>query len=289
MTKDIEGMINSYNTYLCFQARQCDLPLEKQPTPHCPCQIVASDLLDLDGGQFIVMYSKMCFVWKMPSAGATSAAIISQMRGNICWTWSTRHTEKWQWTPICRCCTYWVHRRVGISTYIHQVLITQLQMDLQYQWWRSSRLLLQKLSTEAKTLNSHYWHFAAHWKTLTYNHQHNCCICGSWKTRLPTQPFHTDPKADEHHQYLQDKADHAKMTHDQNAHTLLPPLAGQTVSILGTSRGIWIPGTVMHWLWHRSYLVYTTAGAVYHQTQKHPWHRVVTKTWPWAYLSDRHP
>ena len=25
------------------------------------------------------MYSKMCFVWKMPSAGATSAAIISMM------------------------------------------------------------------------------------------------------------------------------------------------------------------------------------------------------------------
>ena len=63
--------------------RQCDLPLEKQPTPNCPWQIVASDLLDYDGGQYMVMcdmYSKMCFVWEMLSAGATSAAIISQIR-----------------------------------------------------------------------------------------------------------------------------------------------------------------------------------------------------------------
>ena len=66
-----------------FQARQCDLPLEKQPTSNGLWQIVASDLFDFHGGQYIVMadmYSKMCFVWKMPSAGATSAAIISNMK-----------------------------------------------------------------------------------------------------------------------------------------------------------------------------------------------------------------
>ena len=44
---------------------------------------MASDLFDFDGGQYMVvvnMYSKMCFVWKMPSAGATSAVIISKMK-----------------------------------------------------------------------------------------------------------------------------------------------------------------------------------------------------------------
>ena len=50
MTKDIEQMINNCNTCQHFQARQCDLPLEKQPTPSCPWQIVASDLFDFDGG-----------------------------------------------------------------------------------------------------------------------------------------------------------------------------------------------------------------------------------------------
>ena len=87
MTKDIEQMINSCNTCQCFQTRQFDLPLEKQPTPDCPWQIVASDLFDCDGGQYIVMndmYSKMCFVQKMPSSGAKSAAIISKVKGNIC-------------------------------------------------------------------------------------------------------------------------------------------------------------------------------------------------------------
>ena len=63
--------------------RQCDLPLEKQPTPDCLLQIVASDLSDCDGGQYIVMadvYSKVSFVQKMPSAGATPAAMISKMK-----------------------------------------------------------------------------------------------------------------------------------------------------------------------------------------------------------------
>ena len=68
---------------------------------------------------------------------------------------------------------------------------------------------------------------------------------------------------DEHDEHLEDKADHAKMSHDQNVHTILPLFAGQTISILDTSRGIWIPGTVMHQLQHGSYLVCTTAGAVY--------------------------
>ena len=67
------------------------------------------------------------------------------------------------------------------------------------------------------------------------------------------------------------------MTHDWNVCTLLPLFAGQTVSILNASRGICIPGTVMHWLQHRSYLVCTTAGAVYHHTWKHLWDRVLTK------------
>ena len=47
------------------------------------------------------------------------------------------------------------------------------------------------------------------------------------KTRLPTQPCSTDPHADEHHEHLENKADHAKMIHAWNAHTLLLLFAGQ--------------------------------------------------------------
>ena len=37
---------------------------------------------------------------------------------------------------------------------------------------------------------------------------------GKLKTRLPTQPSNTDPQAYEYHEHLDDKADHAKITHD---------------------------------------------------------------------------
>ena len=49
------------------------------------------------------------------------------------------------------------------------------------------------------------------------------------------------------------------------------------MSILDPSRGIWIPGTLVRKLRHNSYLVKTTAGAVYHCTRKHLWERQVTK------------
>ena len=65
ITKDIEQIINSCNTWQCFQVRQCDLPQEKQPTTDCPWQIMASDLFAFSGGQYMVManmYSKISFV-----------------------------------------------------------------------------------------------------------------------------------------------------------------------------------------------------------------------------------
>ena len=34
------------------------------------------------------------------------------------------------------------------------------------------------------------------------------------KTRLSTQPYNTEPQADEHHEHLEDKEDCAMMTHD---------------------------------------------------------------------------
>ena len=44
---------------------------------------MASDLFDFNVEPYIVMadmYSKMCFVWKMSSAGVTSAAIFSMLK-----------------------------------------------------------------------------------------------------------------------------------------------------------------------------------------------------------------
>ena len=76
-------MINSGNTCQCFQTRQCDLPLEKQPTSNCSWQIMASDLFDFNGGQYIVMADmnpKNCFLQKMPSVGATWADVISKVK-----------------------------------------------------------------------------------------------------------------------------------------------------------------------------------------------------------------
>ena len=76
-------MIASCNICQNFQVRQHDLPLEKQPTPDHPWQIRASGLFGFDGKQYMIvtnMYPKLCFVQKIPSAGATSAAIVSKMK-----------------------------------------------------------------------------------------------------------------------------------------------------------------------------------------------------------------
>ena len=50
MTKDIEWMFNTCNTCQYSWVRQCDLLLQKQPTPDCPWQIMASDFFILMEG-----------------------------------------------------------------------------------------------------------------------------------------------------------------------------------------------------------------------------------------------
>ena len=97
---------------------------------------------------------------------------------------------------------------------------------------------------------------------------------------MPIQPGNTDPYTDDIQERLDEKADHAKDNHDHQAHTLLPLFARQRVSILDPSRGIWIPGTIWHRLCHRSYLVHTTAGAVYWHTHKHLCERQVNQPNP---------
>ena len=52
------------------------------------------------------------------------------------------------------------------------------------------------------------------------------------------------------------------------------------MSILDPSRGIWIPRTIWHRLCHKSYLVHTTAGAVYWHTCKHLCERQVNQPNP---------
>ena len=54
---------------------------------------------------------------------------------------------------------------------------------------------------------------------------------------------------------------------DNCTHILPPHIAGQTISMLGKQRNIWIPGTIHCKLQHKSYLVKTTDGSLYHHTQ----------------------
>ena len=97
---------------------------------------------------------------------------------------------------------------------------------------------------------------------------------------MPTQPGNTDPYMDDIQERLDEKADHAKDNHDHRAHTHLPLFARQRVSILDPSRGIWISGMIWCRLCHKSYLVHTTAGAVYWHTCKHLHERQVNQPDP---------
>ena len=97
---------------------------------------MASDPFDFDGRQYIVMadmYSKMCFVCKMFSAGATSAAVISKMKEIF---------AEYGVPDILRCDNVPQYPNAAFTEFVeewdfntlHQVIITHLQMDLQNQW-----------------------------------------------------------------------------------------------------------------------------------------------------------
>ena len=159
------------------------------------------------------MYSKMCFVHKMPSAGVTSAAIISQMKeifaehvvpdilrsdngpqyASAAFTvfvkeWEFKHATPSPHYPASN----------GIAESMVKIIKTAFT-NATYSGEDSQLTLLALHRTQVDPHLLSPVHMLYQEKL---------------KTRLPTQPSNTDPEADEHHEHLGDKADCAKMTHD---------------------------------------------------------------------------
>ena len=175
---------------------------------------MASDPFDFKGGQYIVMadmYSKMCFVQKMPSTGATSAAIIIQMKEifaehgvpdmlrndngpQYASAAFTEFIEEWGFQHTTSSPNYPTSNGFAESV----VKIIKTAFTKAKDSGKDPQLTL--LALHSTPVDSHLpLQLLYQWKL---------------KTRLPTQPSNTNPQADEHHEHLEDKADHAKMTHD---------------------------------------------------------------------------
>ena len=216
MTKDIEKMISTCTMCQRFQAKQCTLPLERQPTPDCTWQILVSDLLDFDGAQYMViadMYSKMFFVRKMSSGGATSAAIISKMKelfaehgvpdilrsdngpqyANAAFTefaaeWGFQHKTLSPHHPASN----------GFAESMVKIVKTAFT-KAKYSGEDPQLALLALCSTPVDP------HLPSPAQMLF-----QCKL----KTRLPMQPGNSDPYTDDIQERLDEKANHAKDKHD---------------------------------------------------------------------------
>ena len=279
MTKDIEKMITSCTTHQRFQAKQCDTPLEKHPRPDHPWSVVASDLFDFDRGQYMVkadMYSKMFFVQKMPSSGATTAAVVSKMKEifakhGIPDVLRSDNGPQYASAAFQEFTRNWEFKHITSSAHhpasngFAESMVKIVKTALSKAKYSDNDPQLALLALHSTPVDAH----------LTSPAQ-ILFLC-KLKTRLPTQPGNTDPCAEEHQGWLDEKADQAKANHDCRARIQLPLFTGQTISILDPSRNIWIPGTVMRKLHHQSYIVKTTAGAVYRCTRKHLHEKQVCK------------
>ena len=204
MTMDIERNINSCKACQCFQVRQCDLPLEKQPTPHHQWEIVASDLFEFNGEKYIVMadmYSKMCFMLKMSSAGVISTAVISKMKeifaengvpdilrsDNGPQYTSAAFTE---FTEECR----FQHTTSSSHYPASNGFAESMVKIIKTVFTKGKDPQLALLALCSTTVDSHLPSPAQ----LLYQRK--------LKPRLPTQPSNTDPQADKHHDHPEDKA-----------------------------------------------------------------------------------
>ena len=215
MTKDIEQMINNCNTCQCFQATQYDLPLGKQPTPNCLWQIVVFDLFDFDRGQHMVvtnMYSKMCFVWKNAFCWGNISSyyqkdeeifaehgvpdILRSDNGpqyasaafiEFAEEWGFQHTTSSPHYP-------------GLNGFAES-MVKIIKTGFTKAKYSGKDPQLTLLALHSTLVDSHLPSPAQllfQWKL---------------KTRLLTQPSNADPHADECHDHLENKSDHAKMTH----------------------------------------------------------------------------
>ena len=216
MTKDIEKMITSCTTCQRFQAKQCDTPLEKHPRPDHPWSVVASDLFDFDGGQYMVMadmYSKMFFVQKMPPSGATTAAVVSKMKEifaehgipdvlrsdngpQYASAAFQEFTRNWEFQHI----TLSPHHPASNGFAESMVKIVKAALTkAKYSGDDPQLALLALCSTPVDA-------YLPSPAQMLFQHK--------LKTRLPTQPGNTDPCAEEHQGRLDEKADQAKANHD---------------------------------------------------------------------------
>ena len=155
------------------------------------------------------MYSKMIFVWKMPSAGITSAAIVSKMKEifaehgvpNILRSDSglqyasatfTKFTEEWRFqyttsSPPCPASN-------GFAESMVKIIMTAFTKAM----YSGKDPQLALLALHSTPVDSHLQSPVQ----LLYQ--------GKLKMRLPTQPYNTDLCANEHHEHLEGKADHAR-------------------------------------------------------------------------------
>ena len=217
MTKDIEKMISTCTTCQRFQAKQCILPLERQPTPDHPWHTMASDLFDFDRVQYMViadMYSKMCFVRKIPSSGATAPAVISKMRGlftehGVLDVLRSNNGPQYVSAVFTEFAAEWVFQHKASSPHhpalngFAESMVKIVKTAFTKAKYSGENPQLAMLALCSTPVDSHLPSLAQ----MLFQ----CKL----KIRLPMQQGNTDPNADDIQQRLDEKADCAKDNHDQ--------------------------------------------------------------------------
>ena len=209
-------MITSCTTCKRLQAKQCNTPLEKHPRPDCPWSVVASDLFDFDGRQYMVMadmYSKMFFMQKMPSSGATTAAVVSKMKEifakhGIPDVLRSDNGPQYASAPFQEFTRNWEFQHITLSPHhpalngFAESMVKIVKTALTKAKYSGNDPQLALLALCSTPVDAHLPSPAQ----ILYQHK--------LKTRLPTQPGNTDPCAEEHQGRLNEKADQAKANHD---------------------------------------------------------------------------
>ena len=263
INKAIEEVVHQCETCTWFQTQNAAAPLTPAPTPSCPWQMCATDILILE--ELTTSYAVTSTQrWSSSDIFQSEQHCQSHLtaQGNVLRAWNPEvlHSDnglQYMSAQFADFCTSWGIIHETLSPHYLQLngfaeaCVKSVKHALQCAKYSSANLQLALLALWATPINAKLPSPAK----LLYQ----CWL----RTTIPAKICNTDPVALEVRELIATCSDTLKSQADKHCKSLAPLDTGQSVAMYDTLHKIWIPTTVVCVLPKESYQVCTSDGTVY--------------------------
>ena len=271
INKAIKEVVCQCEACTKFQSQNAAAPHTPTPTPSHPWQMCATDIFTLEGIDHLVVgdfYSKMIFVWCLPTGQSNANKVISLLKEmfsehGIPEVLCSDNSPKYASVQFADFCTSWGISHETSSPHYPQsnrfaeACVKSAKHALQQAKYSGADSHLALLALWAMPINSKLPSPAE----LLYQ----CWL----RTTILAKIRNSNPSAIQVREQIDSCSESVKAQADKCSKTLAPMYAGQPVATYDTLQKLWVPATVICILPQSSYLVHTSNGSTCCCMQRH--------------------